>query len=152
MRNNWRWSTPSTMTSWHHFHSTVTQNGQNLTQLQLRSNNVRVHLYAYIPHWKVLKHFLYVQYGCGEQSAVVYSLKHNIMASFPLDSCQELPLTKLQQCNGVRVHLYAYVPHREVYKNTLYISNMDVGSNQRWTTGSTMTSWHHSHLTVTQNC
>ena len=30
------------MTSWHHFHSTVTQNGQNLTQLQLCSNSVRV--------------------------------------------------------------------------------------------------------------
>ncbi len=47
------------MTSWHHSHSTVTKNWQNLTQIcQLRQcNSVRVHLYAYIPHWKVLKHF-----------------------------------------------------------------------------------------------
>jgi hypothetical protein len=41
------WSTASTMTSWHHFHSTVTQNCTNLTQLQ-RCNDVRVHLYAYV--------------------------------------------------------------------------------------------------------
>jgi len=32
------------------------------------------------------------------------------------------------------------------------MTTMDVGSNQRWTTASTMTSWHHFHLTVTQNC
>jgi hypothetical protein len=61
------------MTSRHHFHSTVTQNCQNLTQFQ-QCNSVRVHLCAYVPHWKVLKHFIYVQYGCGNQSKVVYSL------------------------------------------------------------------------------
>ncbi len=50
------WSTASTMTSWHHFHSTVIKNCQNLTQL-CRCISVRVHLYAYLPHWKVLEHF-----------------------------------------------------------------------------------------------
>ncbi len=89
--SNQRWSTPSTMTSWHHFYSTVTQNLQNLTQLQLCSNSVRVHSYAYLPYWKVLKHFLDVHYGCGNQSQVVYSLNRDIMASFPLDSHPELP-------------------------------------------------------------
>jgi hypothetical protein len=39
----------------------------------------------------MLKHFIYIHYGCGKQSAVVYSLNHNIMASFQPDSCQELP-------------------------------------------------------------
>jgi hypothetical protein len=39
-----------------HFHSTTTKNCQNLTQL-CRCNSVRVHLYAYLSHWKVLKHF-----------------------------------------------------------------------------------------------
>jgi hypothetical protein len=39
----------------------------------------------------VLKHFMYVQYGCGKQSAVVYSLNHNIMASFPPNRHKGLP-------------------------------------------------------------
>ncbi len=86
--SNWRWPTPSTMTSWHHFHSTVTQNCQNLTKLQLCSKSVRVHLYAYLPHWKVLNHFLDVHYGCGNQSQVVYSLTRNIMHHFHLTVTQ----------------------------------------------------------------
>ncbi len=53
--SNQRWSRASAMTSWHHLHSTVTKNCQNLTQL-CQCNSVRVHLYAYVPHWKVLKH------------------------------------------------------------------------------------------------
>ncbi len=46
-------------------------------------------LYAYNPHWKVLKHFIYVQYRCGKQSKLVNSLNHDIMASFPLDGHPE---------------------------------------------------------------
>ncbi len=92
VRSNQRWSTHSTMmTSCYHIHPTVTQNCQNLTQLQLRSKSIRVHLYAYLLHGKVLNHFMYVQYGCREQPAMVYSLNHIIMASFPLDGNQELP-------------------------------------------------------------
>jgi len=37
----------------------------------------------------VKKHFIYVHYGCGKQSEVDYSLNHDIMASFPLDSHPE---------------------------------------------------------------
>jgi hypothetical protein len=33
---------------------------------------------------KVLKHFLYIQYGCGMQSVVVYSLNHDTTTSFRL--------------------------------------------------------------------
>jgi hypothetical protein len=47
--SNLQWSTASTTTSWHHFHSTVTKNYKNLTQLW-QCNDVRVHLYAYVPH------------------------------------------------------------------------------------------------------
>ncbi len=120
---NHRWTTASTMTSWHHFHSTVTQNCQNLTQLQ-RCNSVRVHLYAYVPHWKVLKPFLDIHYGYEKQSKVVISLDHDIMASFPLlvtQNCQNL--TQHQQCYGVRVHSYAYVPHWKVKKHFIYVQN-----------------------------
>jgi hypothetical protein len=83
--SNHMWSTASTMTSWHHFHLTVTQNCQNMTQLW-QCYGVRVNLYAYISHGKVLKHFIYVHYGCMKQSKVDYSLNHDIMASFPLNS------------------------------------------------------------------
>jgi hypothetical protein len=30
----------------------------------------------------VLKHFIYIQYGCGKQSAGVYSLNHDTTTSF----------------------------------------------------------------------
>jgi hypothetical protein len=86
--SNLQWSTALTITSWHHFHLTVTKNCQNLTQLW-QCNGVRVHLYAYIPHRKVKQHFIYVQCGCGEQSKVDYKLNHDIMASFPLNSHPE---------------------------------------------------------------
>ncbi len=32
----------------------------------------------------MLKHFIYIQYGCGMQSAVVYSLNHDTTSSFGL--------------------------------------------------------------------
>jgi hypothetical protein len=34
-------------------------------------NSVRVHPYAHPQHIKVLKHFVYIQYGCGMQSSGV---------------------------------------------------------------------------------
>ncbi len=73
-----------------HFHSSDTKNCYNLTRPQ-QCNSVRMHSDDYVPHWKVNKHFMYVQYGCGKQSKVVYTLNHDIMASFPLDSHPELP-------------------------------------------------------------
>jgi hypothetical protein len=110
------------MTSFHHFHLTVTQNCQNLTQCQ-QCYGVRVHSYAYVPHWKVLKHFIYDQNGGGKQSKVVNSLNHYIMASFPLDchqNCQNL--TQLQLCSiSVRVYSYAYIPQWKVLKHFIYV-------------------------------
>ncbi len=100
--SNLQWSTASTITLLHHFHPTVTQNCQNLTQLR-HCNGVRVHLYAYVNHWKVKKHFIYVHYGCGKQSKVDYSLNQDIMASFPLDSHPELLKTNPSGFSGVTV-------------------------------------------------
>jgi hypothetical protein len=42
-----------------------------------------VHLYGYVPHCKVLKLFIYVQYGCENQSKVVYSLESASTGSVP---------------------------------------------------------------------
>ncbi len=95
--SNLQWSTASNMTSWHHFHSTVTQNYQNLTQLQ-QSNGVFVHSCLHTS-LKGEKHFVYVQCGCVKQSKVDYRLNHDIMASFPLDSHPEL--LKTNQASAV---------------------------------------------------
>ncbi len=115
VRSNQWWSTTSTMTSQHHLDSTVTQNCQYLT-LPCWCNRVRVHLYANRHHWKVLKHYIFIQYGCKKQSKVVYSLNDDIIALFTLGSdtnnCQYL--TKPCQCNRVRVHSYAHRHHWKV--------------------------------------
>ena len=51
------------------------------TQLiKLRRPVIRVHPCAHPQHINVLKHFLYIQYGCGMQSVVVYSLNHDTTA------------------------------------------------------------------------
>ncbi len=42
----------------------------------------RVLPYAYQQQMMLLKHFLYIQYGSGKQSVVVYSLNNVIMPSF----------------------------------------------------------------------
>jgi hypothetical protein len=46
---------------------------------------------------KVLKHFLYIQYGSGQQSVVVYSLNHDITAAFGLRPPFGLLLTPIYQ-------------------------------------------------------
>jgi hypothetical protein len=49
-------------------------------------NSVRVHPCAHPRQhtMKVLRHFIYIQYGCMMQSAGVYSLNHDITTSFGL--------------------------------------------------------------------
>jgi hypothetical protein len=56
------------MPSFHSSHSDPKY--QNLGQL-CQCKCVRVHQYAYPQHITVLKHFLYIQYGCGKQTVVV---------------------------------------------------------------------------------
>ena len=40
--------------------------------------------HAHPQHLKVLKHFVYIQYGCGMQSMGVSSLKHDTATSYRL--------------------------------------------------------------------
>ena len=49
-----------------------------------RYNCVRVHPNAFPQHMKVLKHFIYMYYGCVMQSGVVYSLNNDTTMSFSL--------------------------------------------------------------------
>ena len=46
-----------------------------------KSNSVRVDPYAHPQHIKVLKHFVYIWYGSGMQSTVVWSLNHDLTTS-----------------------------------------------------------------------
>ncbi len=49
-----------------------------------RCNGIRVQPYALEIAYQWLKHFVYVYYGCMNQSEVDISLKHDVMASFSL--------------------------------------------------------------------
>ncbi len=110
------------MPSFHSNHAGL--NYQNLGQL-CQCNSVRVHPYAYPQHMIVLKHFSYIQYGCGKQSVVVYSLNIVVIPSF--HSSHAGPnyqnLGQLCQCNSVRVHPCAYPQHMMVLKLFLYIQH-----------------------------
>ena len=58
------------------------QNWNWAPHLDIMCNSLRVHPYAHPPRIKVLKHFIYIQYGCGMQSVVVPSLNHGSTISF----------------------------------------------------------------------
>jgi hypothetical protein len=51
-----------------------------------RHNSVRVDPYAHPQHIKVLKHFVYIQYGCGMQSEAYVNHSHDITTSLRLRS------------------------------------------------------------------
>ncbi len=86
-----------------------------------------MHLYAYLPHWKVLKH--------DYMSHMDVGINHRWSTASTMTSC-----------------IISTWQSPRVIKISLYMFKVDVGSNQRWYSASTMTSWHHFHLTVTQNC
>jgi hypothetical protein len=70
------------MSSCHHFFAAkVTPKYQYLGQL-CQWNCVRVHPYTYPQHMIVIKHFIYIKYGCGMQSMVVCNLNHDTMTQF----------------------------------------------------------------------
>ncbi len=93
------WFTASTVTPQHIWalpHPNFPKFGPHLHM----HNRVRVHPYAHPQHMKVLNHFLYIQYGCGMQSVVVYSLNHDTITSYGLRLTpifQNLPPT----CTGI---------------------------------------------------
>ena len=68
-----------------------------------RCNYVRVCLYAHPQHMKVLKHFIYIQYGHEKQSRVVYSLQtwhHDVTWTLPFPHFSKLAPTT---CIGVNL-------------------------------------------------
>jgi hypothetical protein len=49
-----------------------------------RCNGIGVQTYAHETAYQGLKHFVYVSYGCMKWSEEDISLKHEVVASFPL--------------------------------------------------------------------
>ncbi len=118
-----RWSTASNITSWHHLHSTVTQKCHNLTQLK-PCNTVRVPLYAYVPHRKVLNNLYMSNMNVGRKLKLRWSTASTMTSwhHFHSTVTQKCPnLTQLQRCKGVMVHLYAYIPHWKVLRVMLVV-------------------------------
>jgi len=74
-------------------------------------------------HIKVLKHFVYIWYGCGMHFMGVWSLNHDITTSLGLS---HTPIfLKINpdhhRPTSVRVHTYANPQHIKVIKHSLYI-------------------------------
>ncbi len=53
--------------------------------------SIRMHPYAHPQHLKVLKHFLYIHYGCGMQSMGVWSLNHDTATSYRFSRIPHFP-------------------------------------------------------------
>ena len=78
------------------------------------SEQCRMHTYAFPPqNMNVLKYFLYIQYGCGEEVWGVVQPQpcQRIIISPHHPQITQIWVNLLvvgQQCNSVRVHPYAY--------------------------------------------
>ncbi len=97
------WFTASTMTPQYIWAPPYYPNFSKFDPYLHRYNSVRVHPYAHLQHMKVLNHFLYnIQYECGMQSGIVYSLNHDTITSYGLHLTpifRNLPPT----CTGITV-------------------------------------------------
>ncbi len=94
------------------------------THLQ-RLDNVRMNSYAHPQHLKVLNHLIYIQYGCGVQSVVIWSLIHDITMSFglrltPIDKCKT-NCPNLNRYDSVRVDPCAFPQHMKMTNHFIYM-------------------------------
>ena len=84
----------------------------NLGQLDgQQCNSARVHPYAYPQHMNMLKHFLYIQYGCGEEvSGVVQPqpCQHIIISPHHPQITTQI-CVNFASSNSVRMHPYAQI-------------------------------------------
>jgi hypothetical protein len=113
----------STMTLQHHSGSDLPPKPQNPPPTSTGLNSAREGPYAHSHHFKVPKHFVYIQYGCGIQSEAFCSLNHDITTSPGLRSAPKTPkpTPHLYKPNSVRVDPYAHSHHIKVPKHFVYI-------------------------------
>ncbi len=90
-----------------------------------RHNSVRMDPYAHLQYIKVLKHIVYIWYGCGMQSRRVWSLNHDITISLGLSHTpiiQKSTTPDLHTHNSVRMDpTYAHSQHIKVLKHFVCI-------------------------------
>jgi len=89
-------------------------------------NGIRVYPYAHPQHLKVLKRFVYTQYGCGMHSMGVFSLNHDtaIATSYRIGHSHTPHFPKihlhLHMYYSIRMHPYAHPQHLKVLKHFVY--------------------------------
>ncbi len=83
-----------------------------------QQNSIRVHPYAPPQHIKVLKHFVYICYGCGMQFARLWSLNHDLTTSIGLCNALNFPKPHphLHRWNSVRMHPCAHPQQITAYQ------------------------------------
>jgi hypothetical protein len=91
---------------------------------------VRMHSHAHSQHLKVIKHFVYIQYGCGMQLMGVWSLNNDAITSYRLGHTS-FPLKFTPICTHITAMKTTICPSTASQgAQTLCISNMDVGYSQ----------------------
>ena len=86
---------------------------------------MRVNSYGHSHHLKLLKHFAYIQYGCGMQSggpacvASTMTLQHHSVSDLPPKKQNQSPT--LHMPNSVRMDPYDHSHHIKVPKHFAYI-------------------------------
>jgi len=85
--------------------------------------SIRMHPYAHLQHLKVLRHFVYIQYGCGMQSMGVWSLNHDTTTSYRLGHTPfSLTPPPTSTCNtAIMMHPYAHPQHLKMLRHCVYI-------------------------------
>jgi hypothetical protein len=87
-------------------------------------DEVRMHQYGHLLHWKVLKTFMYI-YGRDIQSERVLGLTHVIVVRF-VPSCYpgSARSTHLHGFDEVRMHPYGHSLHQKVLNHFIHIYNI----------------------------
>ncbi len=83
---------------------------------------VLVHPYDHPQHIKVLKHFVYIWYGCWMWFIGLWSLNHDLTISLVFIYAPNFAKIHphLHRWNSVRVHPYAHPQHIKVLKHFVY--------------------------------
>ena len=76
--------------------------------------SIRMHPYAHPQHLKVLKYFVYIQYGCGMQSMRVLSLNHDITTSYRLKGLSHTTFPWKFTPTWTRIMACTYMPTHSI--------------------------------------
>ncbi len=138
------WLSASTMTKSYHFDSKSDPEHQIMSQVlwvQLFEATAICPWTACQCSQTLCSYLMWMQEAVVE---VAVSLNHVVMSSFWLHKWPRTPNYEPSSV-GITVWGYCHMPMDSILicSNTLYRSNMDVGSSLSWLSVSTMMPWHH---------